>query len=112
MVSMPSHVKSADEELAAIEQKQAKLAAKAKELRARQKEKEQQQEERRTLLVGGVVLNFMRTNPEHHLTVSLTELLDRHLTAAADRALFPLSNTNGIPPTAKDPASDEGSKSE
>jgi len=92
---MAQHVKVSDE-IEALRKRREKLDAKLREAQARQKEQEREEQEKRRLIAGTVFLDFMAANPDSELARTLSQLLDKHLTRAIDRALFPaLVSVNG-----------------
>jgi hypothetical protein len=79
---------SADQ-LEAIRQQQVELVKRIRDAEAKQREKAKAGAERRKLLVGGLVLDHMATEPDSPLAMAVRPLLASGLTRAADRALFP-----------------------
>jgi len=84
-----TYLPKANDELAALLKRKAKLEEKIQQAQARNKEQERLTEEKRKNLAGGIFLDFMAANPSDDLARRLAELLNQHLTRPLDRALFP-----------------------
>jgi len=86
---MPMARQKPSDEIEALRKQRELLDARLKAAEARQKEKDRQLDERRKVVAGALVLEFVAANPASEAARVFAELLDKHLTRAADRALFP-----------------------
>lgn len=77
-----------NDEIEALLKRKQQLDKRLRAAQERQRERERLDNERRKLIIGAAVLDFMLANPDSPL-VNLRELLDRHITRPADRALLP-----------------------
>jgi predicted nucleic acid-binding Zn-ribbon protein len=84
-----TYLPKANDELASLLQRKAKLEEKIQQAQTRQKEQERLTEEKRKLVAGGIFLDFMAANPSDDLARRLSELLNQHLTRPLERDLFP-----------------------
>ena len=75
-------------QLEVLRRKQAELAEQLKAAEAREREREKQIEEKRREIVGAVIVEHLRAEPESMLAKSVMELLARRLVRPGDRALF------------------------
>ena len=75
-------------QLEVLRRKQAELAEQLKAAEAREREREKQTEGRRREIVGAVIVEHLRAEPESALAKSVMELLGRKLVRPGDRALF------------------------
>ena len=75
-------------QLDVLRRKQAELAEQLKAAEAREREREKQTEGRRREIVGTVIVEHLRAEPESALAKSVMELLGRKLMRPGDRALF------------------------
>lgn len=76
-------------QLETLRRKQAELAEQLKAAEAREREREKQTEAKRQEIIGTLIADYLRSEPDSALARSVIELLGRKLTRAADRALFP-----------------------
>ncbi len=78
----------ATDKLKALTTKREQINAQIQTLRAKEQSQQRKQDTRRKILIGGVVLKMLKTGemPQERLT----EILDKHLASARDRALFDL----------------------
>jgi xanthine dehydrogenase iron-sulfur cluster and FAD-binding subunit A len=83
-----SRPKAADEIDALVKRKE-QIEKRLRAAQDRQKERERLDNERRKLIIGAAVLDFMLANPDSPLVLNLREILDRHVTRPAARALLP-----------------------
>jgi hypothetical protein len=79
----------ATDEIDALLQRKAQLEKRLRAAQERQKERQRLDYERRKLIIGAAVLDFILANPDSPLASNLREILDRHVTRPADRALLP-----------------------
>jgi hypothetical protein len=78
-----------DDEVEALRKRRDEIEKRLRVAQERQRRKEQQINDKRRLLAGGVMVAFTDANPDDYLTRRFLELLDRHITRAQDRDLFP-----------------------
>ena len=76
-------------QLETLRRKQAELAEQLKAAEAREREREKQIEARREEIIGSVIADHLKREPDSPLAKSVLELLGRKLARPADRALFP-----------------------
>lgn len=76
-------------QLEVLRRKQAELAEQLKAAEARERERDKQIEVRRREIVGAVIVEQLKAEPESPLAKSVLELVAQKLTRPADRALFP-----------------------
>jgi hypothetical protein len=79
----------ATDEIEALLKRKEQLEKRLRAAQERKKEQERLANERRKLIIGAAVLDFILANPDSPLASNLRELLDRHVTRPADRALLP-----------------------
>jgi len=87
-----------DPRLEKLKQQQAQLAAKIKNIEAREREKERKNDTRRKVIAGALALHHMEKNPNSDFAKLLGRLLDEYVTRANERDLF------GLPPLPEDAA--------
>lgn len=93
--------KTAEQQLAELEAKEAQLKARIQDVRSQVKAKERKQDTRRKIIAGALALEHADTDPEW--SSKLNRLLSRYVKRAEDRALFGL---DPLPPEREDaPAS-------
>jgi hypothetical protein len=80
----------ATDEIEALLKRKEQIEKRLRAAQERRKEQERLDNERRKLIIGAAVLDFMLANPDSPLVLNLRELLDRHVTRPADRALLPV----------------------
>ncbi len=76
-------------QLETLRRRQAEIAEQLKLAEARERDREKQNDAKRRDLLGSVILENLRTDPEGVLAQSVIFLLDGKLTRPAERALFP-----------------------
>ena len=93
-----------EEKIKALEQKQAQIKARIQALKARDTTQNRKGDDRRKILIGGVILKMIKTGEMQESR--LNQILEKHLTAARDRAIFGLSPLAA--PAALSPAAPSG----
>lgn len=78
-----------DKQLETLRQQQVEIAKRIKEAEAEGKRKHRENELRRETIVGRLVLNYLAENPDSTVRKAILTLIDRNITRAADRRLFP-----------------------
>jgi len=88
-------------QLETLRRKQAEIAEQLRAAEARERDREKQNDAKRRDLLGSIVLETLRSDPEGVLAQSVISLLDGKLTRPAERALFPaLGSTTAAASTA------------
>lgn len=76
-------------QLETLRRRQAEIAEQLKLAEARERDREKQNDAKRRDLLGSVILENLRTDPEGAFAQSVISLLDGKLNRPAERALFP-----------------------
>jgi hypothetical protein len=79
-----------ENEIEAARRSREKAQERLKAAVAKQKAQELRDHERRILLLGTILLEYIGKNPDSELAHGVSELLDKEVTRASDRALFPI----------------------
>ena len=77
------------EQLEALRKQHVEIAQRIKAAETKARQKHRDDELRRETLIGRLVLNYMADHPGDAFSKVILALLDKGLTRAADRALFP-----------------------
>lgn len=99
-------------QLETLRRKQAEIAEQLKAAEARERDREKQNDAKRRDLLGSVILENLRANPDGVLAQSVISLLEGRLTRPVDRALFPALGSakiaaNTAHPQPESPLADE-----
>lgn len=79
-----------DSHLEKLRQLQTRLAARIKDLEARERQKSRKHDTRRKVIAGALALHHMEKNPASAFARTLARLLDEYVTKPQERPLFAL----------------------
>jgi len=89
---MAQKIKTIEDKLSALREKEAQLKAQLRDAQAREKAQDRKNDTRRKILMGVLCKKMISEDPQSSFSLTLLRLIDELITSPKDRALF------GLPP--------------
>ena len=89
---MGRKIKTLEDKLAALREKETQLKAQLRDAQAREKAQDRKNDTRRKILMGALCKKMISEDPQSDFALTLLRLINEQITAPKDRALF------GLPP--------------
>ncbi|MBK6897643.1 MAG: mobilization protein [Alphaproteobacteria bacterium] len=99
---MAQKIKTIEDKLSALREKESQLKAQLRDAQAREKAQDRKNDTRRKILMGALCKKMISEDPQSSFSLTLLRLIDEHLTAPKDRALFGLPPLDDKKPEAQD----------
>ena len=97
---MAQKIKTIEDKLTALREKESQLKAQLRDAQAREKAQDRKNDTRRKILMGALCKKMISEDPQSSFSLTLLRLIDEHITAPKDRALFGLPSLDEAKPEA------------